>query len=68
MAKTLREYMEELKELAEAHPEALDYPVVYSRDDEGNGFQHVHYSPDVGHFEDGEFDKDEDPKNAVVIN
>lgn len=35
----LREYLEELQEFVETFPECLDMDVIYSRDDEGNGYQ-----------------------------
>lgn len=35
----LREYIEQLQKFAEMNPETLDMDVIYSRDDEGNGFQ-----------------------------
>lgn len=51
----LRQYLEELKEFAETFPECLDMDVVYSRDDEGNGYQRVHYGPQKGIFENRDF-------------
>jgi hypothetical protein len=74
---TLREYLEELNEFVQTYPECLDMDVIYSRDDEGNGYQKVHYGPNKGIFEDREFipadqleewDREEDEINAVCIN
>lgn len=74
---TLREYIEQLQNFAQANPETLDMDVIYSRDDEGNGFQEVHYSPSKGIYEDNEFiaseqledyERDENEVNSVCIN
>jgi hypothetical protein len=64
----LREYIEQLQKFAEANPETLDMDVIYSRDDEGNGFQEVHYSPSKGTYEDMEFEEGDEDVNAVCIN
>jgi hypothetical protein len=50
------------------NPETLDMDVIYSRDDEGNGFQEVHYSPSKGFYEDMEFEESDYLVNAVCIN
>lgn len=74
---TLREYLDELREFVETYPECLDMQVIYSRDDEGNGFQRVHYGPNKGVFDDGEFiqadqleewGREPEDINAVCIN
>ena len=61
---TLREYIAHLRKYTRKYG---DLPVVYSRDDEGNGFQHIFYTPTLGHFDDwgGEFSQYEsnDPEN-----
>jgi len=57
--------------VAEVHPESLDWSVVYSRDDEGNDFQKLHYSPIAGHFEDNEFVSEletNEKLNSVCVN
>ena len=64
---TLKEYLTQLQELADQNPEALEMVVVTSRDDEGNGYNAVHYSPSMGRFEDGDFDAADLP-NAVCLN
>jgi hypothetical protein len=54
----LKDYIEALAEFAKEHPESLDMDVVYSRDDEGNGYQKVHYTPSLGNYDNewcGEF-------------
>ena len=74
---TLKEYIEQLQNFAETNPETLDMDVIYSRDDEGNGFQQIHYAPSKGFYEDSEFisveqledyNREENGVNAVCIN
>ena len=65
----LKEYAKLIATLAEKYPNAK---VIYSRDDEGNGFEEVHYAPSLGDFdsENGEFESDGENKkvNAVCVN
>jgi hypothetical protein len=74
---TLREYIEQLQNFAQENPDTLDMDVIYSRDDEGNGFQKIYYSPSKGIYEDNEFisseqledyERDENEINSVCIN
>ena len=70
---TLQEHIETLQKLAKENPKLKALPIVYSRDDEGNGFQKVVYQPGVGHIDErGEFDSDCTRKgkkvNCVCIN
>lgn len=59
-------YVAALAKIAEKYPDA---DVVYSRDDEGNGYQEVYFTPTPGLFNDGEFEKKSGKKvNAVCIN
>jgi len=44
---TLREYLEKLNKLAEKHPEALDYCLYYSKDEEGNGYEPLLNYPEI---------------------
>ena len=49
-------------------PETAELDVVTSKDDEGNGYNLVHYEPTVGHFdEDREFTEEKEI-NAVCVN
>ena len=67
----LKDYLARLLKVAELYPEALGWEVVYSRDDEGNGFQLVHFSPSAGYFDNGEFETDMDTDNkpnSVCVN
>jgi hypothetical protein len=73
----LKEYIEQLQKFAQMNPETLDMDVIYSRDDEGNGFGQVHYAPSKGIYEDMEFiasdqledyERDTTDINSVCIN
>jgi|TARA_R110000751_G_scaffold120417_3_gene221147 hypothetical protein len=70
---TLKEYIANLKLFAETNPETLELEVITSKDDEGNGFNPVYYSPSKGEFKDRDFvpsgDLDDDERvNAVCVN
>ena len=52
---TLKEFIENLQELAEQYPEALELEVITSKDDEGNGYNAVFYSPSVGVLDGDDF-------------
>ena len=67
----LKRYIRILERLAEKNPDALEYEVVYGKDDEGNGFDTVKYAPSIGVYEDGEFDPNNltgEQRNAVCLN
>ncbi len=53
----LKEFIKNLHELVAQNQEALEFEVVYSRDDEGNGYQEVWCKPELAQFdaEDQEF-------------
>ncbi len=52
---TLKQYLEGINEFVQENPEALEYIVISSKDDEGNGFNPVHYKPCKGVYKDREF-------------
>ena len=65
-----RQYLERLNCLAKNRPESLDLEVVFSKDDEGNGYNFVNYEPSIGHFDgerNGDFEE-EKLNNAICIN
>jgi hypothetical protein len=65
----LKEYVKNLNDLLEQMPETADFDVVTSRDDEGNGYNIVHYSPSVGSFDPEDKDFTEEKElNAVCVN
>ena len=41
----LKEYIEELNKFVQEYPESLELPVIYGKDDEGNAYHNVIYSP-----------------------
>lgn len=69
----LKTFAAQISKLAAQYPNA---DVVYSRDDEGNGFEKVHYAPSPGSFDGSEFfpkgqedfEKEKLKVNAVCIN
>lgn len=52
---TLRTYLQTLNEFAKENPSALDYIVVTSIDDEGNGYNTIKYQPYLGLYANREF-------------
>lgn len=75
----LRKYYEQLGSFISDHPEALEYKVIYAKDDEGNGYNSVNYKPSLGLWDlerDGDFtiveyfeeNEIEGSPNAVCIN
>ncbi len=63
--------MEALKKQCEQFPSLLEAEVITSKDDEGNGYNHVYYSPSTGHFDGVDYDTAPagDAKvNAVCLN
>lgn len=44
---TLKQYIAQLTEFAEANPEALTLTVGYCVDDEGNGYDSVKFAPSI---------------------
>lgn len=68
---TLKEYLYKLNKLVEENKELLDMDVIYSIDDEGNGFRYVIMNPEGVHLleDDMELEPVEDHGiNAVCIN
>lgn len=66
---TLKEYVDNLNKLIKERPETAEFDVVTSKDDEGNGYNLVYYSPTVGEYDakDREF-YPERKLNAVCVN
>lgn len=68
--KKLSAYIDNLKDILEEYG---DLDIVYAKDEEGNGFNEVCYTPSVGYYEDREFTsildvRDDKKINAVCIN
>ena len=66
---TLKKYIEGLQKFIKENPDTLGMQVVTSRDDEGNGFNPVYFTPSKGIFEDRDFiPSDSNETNAVCVN
>lgn len=63
-----KEYVENLNKLLAERPETAELDVVTSRDDEGNGYNLVHYPPSVGHLDEDRDFTEEKEVNAVCVN
>lgn len=66
----LKEFLQHLNELVKKHPDAINFDVVYSSDEEGNNFKKVFYAPQLGLFDGETFgnSKDEKQNNSICIN
>ena len=64
-----KDYVKKLNKLMEDNPETADYLVVTSKDDEGNGYNLVHYAPTVGNYDESEKEFTVEVElNAVCVN
>lgn len=64
----LQEYVDNLNQLLKDRPETATLDVVTSCDDEGNGYNLVHYTPTVGHLDKDRDFSEEKEVNAVCVN
>lgn len=67
----LKDHLNGLLKLAEENSALLECEVITSKDDEGNGYNRVFYSPSTGRFDGEDFDTDEEAKknpNVVCLN
>ena len=65
----LRDYIKTLQDIAKENKEALDYPLIFAGDIEGNYFEEVHYHPAPVHFDGENIDlTGERHVNAICIN
>lgn len=64
----LKEFIKNLNDLAKENPKALDYDVVTSIDDEGNGYNLVYFAPQIGHMDEDKEFKEVQEANAVCVN
>jgi len=68
---TLLELINNLEKLSTEHPEALQYPVICSGDDEGNNFTPIHFDPSIGVYDGIDFQDyamDGERYNSVCVN
>ena len=63
----LKDYIAGLNKLAKENPDALELEIVTSCDDEGNGFNAVHYPPSLGSLDDGYFISSCDPAKPTAV-
>ncbi len=49
--KTFREYVKECNQLLEENPECGDFPAIYAKDSEGNGYCDIYYQPSLAQAE-----------------
>lgn len=65
----LRQFMQNLNKLINENPLVLTYDVVTAKDDEGNGYELVHFDPQIGTYNknDKEFYPERE-SNAICIN
>ena len=73
----LKEFIENLNEFVKENPDALEFEVITSKDDEGNGFNRVFYTPTKGFYNEedftshnqfDDFNLDDESLNSVCIN
>lgn len=64
----LKDYVEQLTQILETNPEAMDYDIIYAADDEGNNFSKVHYPPCLGYFDGEYFNSDSSNNNCICLN
>lgn len=64
---TLREHIDQLQNFAKENPDCLEMTVITSKDDEGNGYNEIRFSPSKGSFDGDDFNQEGEP-NAVCVN
>lgn len=64
----LEHFLENIRKIVDENPEALECDVVYSKDNEGNGFEYVHFEPALGNYDGAEFNQGDPDSNAICIN
>ena len=73
----LKEFINGLILFGKENPEALEMDIVTSKDDEGNGYNPVYFTPTIGIYEDDDFiskdqfedhGREDDEANTVCVN
>lgn len=66
----LKEYLDALNEIVKENPKALEFEVISSIDEEGNGYNEVFYTPSSGTYNEGEFATatNKNEHNSICIN
>jgi len=71
---TLNEYIKSLQDVVKKKKSNGELPVIYAKDDEGNGYQKIYYHPTLVEVEDVDaYDlkiKSDDGKNVncIIVN
>ena len=76
---TFKTFIKNINAFAKEHPETLEMEVITSKDDEGNGYNFIHYTPSKGFYDkkDREYHQvdsyedwgiDDSSTNAVCVN
>lgn len=47
----LKEWLDKLNKLVESDPGILEVEVIYAKDEEGNSFEVVQYTPSIGFYD-----------------
>ena len=64
----LGKYIENLQKIIQDNPEFSELQVITSIDDEGNGYNNIHYRPSVRIYEDDEFTETSDNPTVICVN
>ena len=76
----VKTWMSEMQKIIKENPEVLEWGMIYSKDDEGNGYEKVHFDPSTCLYdyedreviayedEDGEIETPKEKHNVVIIN
>jgi hypothetical protein len=66
---TFEKYLDGLNKFAKQNPDSLRLEAITAGDDEGNSYNHTHYSPCVVEYDgNNEIDTESETPNAVVVN
>lgn len=67
-----KEFVSNVNAMLKNRPETGEFDVFCSKDDEGNGFNEIEFTPSVGKMDDGYWYSDDeeyhDKPNAVCVN
>ena len=76
----LKEWYKDLQDMIKERPEILEWDLITSKDDEGNGYNYVHYGPATCLFDEedreviayeygeGEIETPIEKHNVVILN